>query len=157
MQRFQRHPRHESYPHLCKQTSISDILQRFIYENTRTKFILCSPSTLPEPDAVPNNVSGLRGGVPVSLLATFFYSFQVVIILIDGTTLSVLHPSLPCLPCASHIAPCAALTEQQLADMKLADMRVLLALALNGRCTQPTDTGAKHFVTHFLCSLYLRG
>ncbi len=98
-----------------------NLLQRFIFENTRTKFLLCSPSTLPEPEAVPDNV---------------------VVILIDVTTLTVLHPSLPSLPGASNIAPLACLTEQQLGDMKLGDMQIMLSRALNGRSTQPTDTGA---------------
>ena len=129
-------------------------MQRFIFENTRTKFLLCSPLTLPEPDAVPDNVRGLgrRRGCPGLYCQRVIYTLQVVVILIDVTTLAILHPSLPPLPCTARIAPWSCLTEQQLAGMTLADMQALLALGLNGRSTQPTDTGTVHtFFTLLTC------
>jgi hypothetical protein len=69
MQRFQR-SRRQVQPNiltLVTGNSFLNFLQRFIFENTRTKFLLCAPSTLPEADAIPDDVrvAGCAGGLAV--------------------------------------------------------------------------------------------
>jgi hypothetical protein len=75
----------------------------------------------------------------------FYCIFQVIVILIDVSTFTVLHPSLSSLHCFNCTASGSYfLTEQQLVDMSIVDMQALLTTALKGRSTQPTDTGATH-------------
>jgi hypothetical protein len=88
-------------------------------------------------------------GLPVA--HCFHCIFQVIVILIDVSTFTVLHPSLPSLHCTQSGS--YFLTEQQLADMKIAEMQALLTNARQGRSTQPTDTGATHA---FFALPYLR-
>jgi hypothetical protein len=47
------------------------------------------------------------------------------------------------------------LTEQQLLDLSIADMQALMAIALKNRSTEPTDTGAAHFLSLNECASQL--
>jgi acyl-coenzyme A synthetase/AMP-(fatty) acid ligase len=66
------------------------------------------------------------------------------------STFTVLHPSLSSLNCTASGS--YFLSEQQLEDMKIADMQAFLTNALKGRSTQPTDTGVTHAFLLYQCA-----
>lgn len=85
--------------------------KRYILENTRATFYICSPATLPEPAAIPPGTH---------------------IIVIDPLTLRAeLHLLSP---------PARALSDDDAEHKSLRELREVLDVALEHRTTQPDDT-----------------
>jgi non-ribosomal peptide synthetase component F len=98
-------PVHPTLPALSK---------RYILENTRAAFLLCSAAALPEPDAVPHGVR---------------------VIAVDPSTLCA-----TCDSCASATLSLPPIDDHHVTSMSVTELKQLLEVALNGRVTQPGDT-----------------
>lgn len=133
----------------CVYTPINPSLpaksKRYILENTRARFFLCSPSTLPEAGALPDGVR---------------------VIIIHPTTLrSALHEPFAPQRDNSHPSPLCVpfLSDEEMEEKSLLDLQLHLDRLLDHRVTQPDDvayyihtsgsTGTPKCVVHVHSSL----
>ncbi len=99
--------------------TLPPLSKRYILDNTRAAFYICSPSTLPEPAATPSSIQ---------------------IIVIDPVTLRVQPYPLSPTPTAALHPASPPLSDQEIEEASLVELQLILDKILGHRVTQPCDT-----------------